>query len=307
MSDYSKLTKDEIAKKLDEAKKEIEELKVKEIADKAKKKSIYEKLHSIDVSPYLKQAGERYDKKTQKKTPINYLPWANAWKLVKQVYPTANYELLEYPNYITTDGGHVEQAGTLDYRITKVGCEVGATVIIEGESYTQRLYPMNQKNEPIKNPNIAAINKAQMRALVKALAIAGLGIDVYTGEDLPENEDEKKPQRKAAPVKEPKRKNYAKPNYKTFSEKELEQYSVMYHQDGDEKSNPIWIRVSSIYTFALHGDEVAQKWIKETIKKPNTPEGQATVQFLKSNYANTLRQEIKKEDAVSKIESHQGA
>lgn len=174
----SKLTKDELVQKIKEQESKTEV-----------KKSVYETLSKIDVTKYLEKAGERYDKENKKYVPLNYLPWAKAWGLVKAAYPRANYKLLEYPNYIQTKNG-LELAGVLDYRITKIGCEVGATVEIEGESYTQRLYVMDQKNKPVSDPDIAQINKAQMRALVKALAIAGLGLDVYAGEDLPSNSDE---------------------------------------------------------------------------------------------------------------------
>lgn len=164
-----------------------------------KKQSVYERLSKINVKPYLKEIKKTYkDKQTgqMKSFKLDYLSWAQAWGLVKAIYPDADYKIREYPNWVRTSDGTFQQAGTLDYRITSVGCEVEVTAIIEGVSYTQKLYPMNAKNEPIPNPSIKDINKAQMRCLVKALALAGLGLEVYAGEDLPSNEDEtaKKPE-----------------------------------------------------------------------------------------------------------------
>lgn len=163
-----------------------------------KKQSVYERLSKINVKPYLKEIKKTYkDKRTgqQRSFSLSYLSWAQAWGLVKAIYPDADYKIREYPNWVRTSDGTFQQAGTLDYRITSVGCEVEVTAIIEGVNYTQKLYPMNAKNEPIPNPSIKDINKAQMRCLVKALALAGLGLEVYAGEDLPSNEDEtaKKP------------------------------------------------------------------------------------------------------------------
>ena len=143
---------------------------------KETKESIYKTLSKIDVKQYLDVIS--YETKKGNKFNLKYLSWAKAWGLVKSIYPNATYKIKEYPNWISTPDG-VMQAGTLDYRITSVGCEVEVTAFIEGNEYTQKLYPMDQKNNPIMRPTIKDINKAQMRCLVKALALAGLGLGVY--------------------------------------------------------------------------------------------------------------------------------
>ena len=124
-----------------------------------KKQSVYERLSKINVKPYLKEIKKTYkDKRTgqQRSFSLSYLSWAQAWGLVKAIYPDADYKIREYPNWVRTSDGTFQQAGTLDYRITSVGCEVEVTAIIEGVNYTQKLYPMNAKNEPIPNPSINA-------------------------------------------------------------------------------------------------------------------------------------------------------
>ena len=60
-------------------------------------------------------------------------------------------------------------------------------------------------------------------------------------------------------------------------------------------------KLSTIYTFAMSGDEIAQSWIHTMIKKLNTPEGQATAQFCNSKYAAQIKNEIEKKKAVDKI------
>ena len=56
---------------------------------------------------------------------------------------------------------------------------------------------MDNHNKTVMKPNYSQINKTQMRALVKALAFAGLGLNVYAGEDLPSSADKtpKRPER----------------------------------------------------------------------------------------------------------------
>ena len=99
-----------------------------------KKQSVYERLSKINVKPYLKEIKKTYkDKQTgqMKSFKLDYLSWAQAWGLVKAIYPDADYKIREYPNWVRTSDGTFQQAGTLDYRITSVGCEVEVTAIIE--------------------------------------------------------------------------------------------------------------------------------------------------------------------------------
>ncbi|MFQ3624147.1 DUF1071 domain-containing protein [Lactobacillus johnsonii] len=216
---------------------------------KETKESIYKTLSKIDVKQYLDVIS--YETKKGNKFNLKYLSWAKAWGLVKSIYPNATYKIKEYPNWISTPDG-VMQAGTLDYRITSVGCEVEVTAFIEGNEYTQKLYPMDQKNNPIMRPTIKDINKAQMRCLVKALALAGLGLEVYAGEDIPEE-----------PAKKPSTQNKAKsmpaypPTYqypRKLSKAQLEDYTVEF-SDGEKRT------LKEIFKRAETNDVVRQ-WIK---------------------------------------------
>lgn len=144
------------------------------------KKSVYETLSKIDVTPKLDKKGK-----------LDYLSWAMAWAMDKQAYPDANYKITEFPEYIKTKDGWVATGRDVDYRQTSAGTEVEAIVKIDGQEYSSKLFVMDFKNKPILTPNYFEINKTQQRALVKALAIAGLGLSVYAGEDLPIADSEK--------------------------------------------------------------------------------------------------------------------
>lgn len=139
------------------------------------KKSVFATLSEIDVSPYL-----------DKKVGLDYLSWAKAWTLVKRAYPDANYKITEFPEYIPTKEGWVATGRNVDYRQTAAGYEVEAVVTIEGQEYSSKLFVMDYRNKALSQATYFEINKTQQRALVKALAIAGLGLSVYAGEDLPE-------------------------------------------------------------------------------------------------------------------------
>ena len=88
--------------------------------------------------------------------------------------------------------GKAVQIGTTDYRLTNAGCEVSVTVNIDGEAFSMSLYVMDSRNKAVKQPDYAQINKTQMRCLVKAIALAGLGLNVYAGEDIPTDESLKR-------------------------------------------------------------------------------------------------------------------
>lgn len=145
------------------------------------KKSVFATLSEIDVKRYLDKKGR-----------LDYLSWANAWTLVKRAYPDANYKITEFPEYVLTKDGWVATGRNVDYRQTAAGYEVEAVVTIEGQEYSSKLFVMDYHNKALSKATYFDINKTQQRALVKALAIAGLGLSVYAGEDLPEDDDKKK-------------------------------------------------------------------------------------------------------------------
>jgi len=58
---------------------------------------------------------------------------------------------------------------------------------------TAQLPVMNNHNKAMPNPDAFAVNTAMQRCLAKAIALHGLGLYIYAGEDLPDEEPEPKP------------------------------------------------------------------------------------------------------------------
>lgn len=166
-----------------------------------KKKSVFETLSAVDVSKHVEVI------KMKKGPALSYVSWSWAWNFVKSIYPDTptpkfskyqemllstvqepykvKYGNQEYTKYRTV----VKHAELTDrevpYLTTMTGTMVECTITIEGEPYTESLYVMDNNNNAVINPTMKEINKTQKRCLVKALALAGLGLSIYAGEDLP--------------------------------------------------------------------------------------------------------------------------
>jgi hypothetical protein len=117
---------------------------------------------------------------TEKKGNLTYLSWAWAWQMVKSHFPDATYTIYESPegwNYFT-DGRT---------------CWVKTGVTIQGIEHIEYLPVMDQRNQSIPYESIRStdVNRAIQRSLTKACARHGLGLYIYAGEDLP---DQQQPQ-----------------------------------------------------------------------------------------------------------------
>lgn len=154
------------------------------------KESVFETLSKIDVSDHVEQ-----------KMGLSYLSWAWAWQTVKNIYPdTPNPKPTKYQEMLITKTGYELTERKVPYLTTPTGTIVEMTVTIKGVDYTQQLYVMDNKNKTVINPTQAQINKTAQRCIVKALAMAGLGLNLYAGEDLPmgdiSEQDKKKAEQK---------------------------------------------------------------------------------------------------------------
>lgn len=154
------------------------------------KESVFETLSKIDVSDHVEQ-----------KMGLSYLSWAWAWQTVKDIYPdTPNPKPTKYQEMLITKAGYKLTERKVPYLTTPTGTIVEMTVTIKGVDYTQQLYVMDNKNKSVVNPTQAQINKTTQRCIVKALAMAGLGLNLYAGEDLPmgdiSEQDKKKAEQK---------------------------------------------------------------------------------------------------------------
>ena len=114
---------------------------------------------------------------TEKKNNLNYLSWAWAWGEIKKRHPDATYTVYE-----NADGWNYHTDGRT--------CWVKTGVTVNGIEHIEYLPVMDYKNKSISIENVTSfdVNKAIQRSLTKACARHGLGLYIYAGEDLPEEE-----------------------------------------------------------------------------------------------------------------------
>ena len=116
----------------------------------------YKELRSIDVSKY-----------TEKKNGLTYLSWAWAVDQLLLADPKAHWF---YPEFQRWGNGTVM---------------VFCTVVANDIARTAQLPVMDYRNKPIAEPDSFAVNTAMQRALAKAIALHGIGLYIYNGEDIP--------------------------------------------------------------------------------------------------------------------------
>lgn len=123
----------------------------------------FKKLNSLDVNGH-----------TEKKNGLTYLSWAWAWAEIKKIYPDATYKILKNADNLPMFGN--EKNGYMCY----------TEITLDGMTYEMWLPIMDFKNKSILQPTTFDINKTVMRCLTKNLAMFGLGLYIYAGEDMPE-------------------------------------------------------------------------------------------------------------------------
>lgn len=128
----------------------------------------------------------------EKKQNLSYLSWAWAWAEALKADPNADFHVRTFD---TKDG---EERCWMDVNGTAM---VWVTVRL-GERTRECFLPvMDHRNKPIPNPDAFQVNTAIMRCMTKCLALFGLGLYIYAGEDLPED-GEVKEEKKAPPKPE---------------------------------------------------------------------------------------------------------
>ena len=156
-----------------------------------KEKNYFTELYSLNVNENV-----------EKKEGLSYLSWSWAVAEILKKYPDMTYEILRFENNLPY---------TYD---EKTGYMVFTKVTIEGITREMWLPVMDSKNKAmldheytydVKNwktgeivektvapATMFDINKTIMRCLTKNFAMFGLGLYIYAGEDLPEEEQNKK-------------------------------------------------------------------------------------------------------------------
>lgn len=137
-------------------------------------------LYSLDVNKYV-----------EKKQGLSYLTWSFAWAEFKKVYPDATYEVMKDGNGRCYFGD--EEIGYMVYTKVTAGALTyemwlpvmdNANKSMKLNAYT---YQTRSGEKTVEAISMFDINKAVMRCLVKNLAMFGLGLYIYSGEDLPED------------------------------------------------------------------------------------------------------------------------
>lgn len=145
-------------------------------------KEYFTKLNAINVNEH-----------TEDKEGLKYLSWCWAWAEVLKIYPDATYYVERFgenktpyvfdPNlgymvftHITLDG--IEKEMWLPVMDSK-------NKAMKDKQYT---YTTKYGEKTVEPATMFDINKTIMRCLVKNLAMFGLGMYIYNGEELPEEE-----------------------------------------------------------------------------------------------------------------------
>lgn len=123
--------------------------------------NLFEKLNKINVSDHVEKKGR-----------FSYLSWPYAIAELRKAAPDATWETIKF------DGK--------PYCETNAGCFVEVAVTVNGITLSQIHPVLDNSNKTVKTPDAFQINTSIQRCLVKAIALHGLGLYIYAGEDLPE-------------------------------------------------------------------------------------------------------------------------
>lgn len=139
-------------------------------------KNQFKSLNDIDISKYREKKG-RFD----------YLSWAIALRELKKIYPDSTFEVIKYDDkpYCKSETGYF--------------VEVAVTV---NEVKQSQIHPvLDNANRPITKPNCFQINTSIQRCLAKAIALHGLGLSLFAGEDLEQYDDQNSTKKEKETVK----------------------------------------------------------------------------------------------------------
>ena len=147
-----------------------------------KSKTIFELLSSVNVND-----------KVEKKSNLTYLSWAWAWAEVKKVCPDASYQvkrdpITQKPYFYDENLGYMVMTEvTIEGKTLEMWLPVmdGANKSMMNKPYT---YQTRYGEKTVDAATMFDINKTLMRCLTKNLAMFGMGLYIYAGEDLPESD-----------------------------------------------------------------------------------------------------------------------
>ncbi|HFK1463612.1 TPA: DUF1071 domain-containing protein [Bacillus cereus] len=129
-------------------------------------KNYFAELAVIDVSKHVEKKGR-----------FSYLSWSWAVDQLLKKYPDATWQVVRF------DG--------LPYMKTEVGYFVEVEVTVNNITRSQIHPVLDNYNKPIAKPTPFQINTSIQRCLAKAIALHGLGLYIYSGEDIPQDDEPK--------------------------------------------------------------------------------------------------------------------
>jgi hypothetical protein len=112
----------------------------------------------------------------EKKGKFSYLSWAWAVDVLRKQHPTATWEVIRFNG--------------MPFMQTPLGYFVEVAVTVEGITLSQIHPVLDNNNKPIAQPSSFQINTSIQRCLVKAIALHGLGLYIYAGEDFPDTSEQ---------------------------------------------------------------------------------------------------------------------
>lgn len=155
----------------------------------SEEKTIFATLNAINCNDH-----------TENKNGLTYLSWCYAWAEVKKKYPNATYSIyrnaqtnLPY-DYDANTGYMCYTSVTINDLTHTMWLPVmdSANHAMKAEPYTIKT---KYKEIPVDAATMFDVNKTIMRCLTKNLAMFGLGLYIYAGEDLPEGEETEQPKK----------------------------------------------------------------------------------------------------------------
>ena len=120
---------------------------------------IWQTLSAVNVEDFV-----------QDKMGLRYLSWANSWIVLMDHYPQA---IMDF------GANEIHEDGTVT---------VHCTIVIDTYARHMWLPVMDNRNKAVVRPDARQISDNKMRCMVKCLALFGLGLYIYAGEDLPSAE-----------------------------------------------------------------------------------------------------------------------
>ena len=144
---------------------------------KASNDNYFVELSKVNVNEHIERKGQ-----------FSYLSWPFAVSQLRQFDPTATWA--------------VQRFNGLPFLNTEAGCFVEVSVTVKEVTLSQIHPVLDSKNRPILAPTAFDINTSIQRCLVKAIALHGLGLYIYAGEDLPAANDDAKPEAKPVVTEE---------------------------------------------------------------------------------------------------------